>query len=69
MKITLEFESYDDAAHHIMGYNYVSSINDFYNWLRNKLKHEDLTESECLIYEEIQKKFFSILEENNVNLD
>ena len=69
MKITLEFESLEDAQPHLNGFDYYIALDDFYNWMRSQLKHGELTEAKWTVYEEIQKKFFSILEENNVNLN
>lgn len=69
MKITLEFKSLEDAEPHLKGWEYYSVINDFHYWMRSQLKHGELIEAKWSIYEEIQKKFFSILNENNVNLD
>jgi hypothetical protein len=69
MKITLEFESLEDAQPHLNGLDYSDALEDFHNWMRHKLKHGELTEAKWSVYEEIQKKFFSILDENNVNLN
>lgn len=69
MKITLEFENYEEAEHHLNGFDYRIALEDFHNWLRSQLKHGELTEAKWSVYEEIQKKFFSILDENNVNLN
>lgn len=69
MKITLEFENYEDAKDYIKGVDYYVSLWDFSQYLRLKLKHGFITENESKVYEEVQKQFFSILEENNVNLN
>ena len=69
MKITLEFESLEDAQPHLNGLDYFSALWEFQQWMRSQLKHGELTEAKWSIYEEIQEKFFSILEENNVNLN
>ncbi len=69
MKITLEFDSLEDAEPHLNGIDYSDALKDFYNWMRYQIKHGELIEAKWEVYEEIQKKFFSILEENNVNLN
>ena len=69
MKITLEFESLEDAQPHLNGFDYRIALEDFHNWMRSQLKHGELIEAKWEVYEEIQKKFFSILDENNVNLN
>jgi hypothetical protein len=69
MKITLEFESMEDAKPYINGLDYFSALWDFQQFLRAQLKHGELTEAKWTVYEEIQQRFFSILEENNVNLN
>ena len=69
MKITLEFESLEDAKPYINGLDYFSALWDFNQWMRSQLKHGELTEAKWEIYQEIREKFFSILEENNVNLN
>lgn len=69
MKITLEFEDYDEAEHRIKGIDYYCALWDFHQWMRSQMKHGELTEAKWVIYEEIQNKFFSILDENKVNLD
>lgn len=69
MKITLKFEDYEEAEHHLKGFDYSCALWDFSQWMRSQLKHGELTEAKWTVYEEIQKKFFSILDENNVNLN
>lgn len=69
MKITLEFESMEDAEPYLNGLSYHVALWDFSQWMRSQMKHGELTEAKWSVYEEIQKKFFSILDENNVNLN
>jgi hypothetical protein len=69
MKITLEFEDYIDAEPHLKGLDYHCALWDFNQWMRSQLKHGELTQAKWEIYQEIREKFFSILEENKVNLD
>lgn len=69
MKITLEFEDYESAELHLKGSDYYFALLAFQQWMRSQLKHGELIEAKWTVYEEIQKKFFSILEENNVNLN
>lgn len=69
MKITLEFESMQDAEPYLNGLNYHVALWDFNQWMRSQLKHGELIQAKWEIYQEIREKFFSILEENKVNLD
>jgi len=69
MKITLEFEDYEEAEHRIKGLDYWVALWDFHQWMRSQMKHGELTEAKWTVYEEINERFFSILNENNVNLN
>ena len=42
------------------------AIFEFSQYLRKKLKYEDLSEQEARIYENVQAEFLGILEEYNV---
>lgn len=41
---------------------------DFSQFLRGKIKYEDLTEEQHAIYEEVRAKFYEILNDHNVEL-
>ena len=45
-----------------------SAMDDISNWLRSKLKHDDLTPEYAAAYEEAHKYLFSILEERGLQL-
>jgi hypothetical protein len=69
MKIILEFEDHTDAEPYLKGLDYSCALWDFNQWMRSQMKHGELTQAKWEVYEEIREKFFSILEENKVNLD
>ena len=68
MKITLEFEDLEDAQIYLDSHKYYSTIYNFKEYLRNKLKHEDLTEIEYEITENISDVFHELLNDNNVSI-
>jgi hypothetical protein len=43
-------------------------VEDMSNWLRSKLKYEELTPEQDAAYEEARKHLFSILEERGLQL-
>ncbi|NDD84128.1 hypothetical protein EBZ38_07620 [bacterium] len=57
-----EYELYANAG------NLNSALFEFANHLRSKIKYENLSDVEYRIYDEIRKEFYSILEQNEVNL-
>jgi hypothetical protein len=69
MKVTLKFEDFEEAKHHLNGMNYYCCLWDLKEHLRFKLKYEELSEDEYRVIEEIQTRFFEILEGNDVNLN
>lgn len=68
MKITLEFEDLEDAQIYLDSHKYYLTIYNFKEYLRNKLKHEDLTEIEYEITENISDVFHELLNDNNVSI-
>ena len=68
MKITLEFEDLEDAQIYLDSNKYYLTIYNFKEYLRNKLKHEDLTEIEYEITENISDVFHELLNDNNVSI-
>lgn len=68
MKITLEFEDLEDAQIYLDAHKYYLTIYNFKQHLRNKLKHEDLTEIEYEITENISDVFHELLNDNNVSI-
>lgn len=74
MKSTLEFnlDDIDDRRAHLRAVKSLDlaiCLNDIKEVIRRELKYEDLSEHDYAIYEKIQKKFYEILEEYNINLD
>lgn len=69
MKITLEFEDLEDAQIYLDAYKYYSSLYEFKEHLRDKLKYDDtLTDEEYNTIEEISNLFHNILNENNLSI-
>ena len=71
MKIIYKFDPNEDADELAVFQNAKKLNNvysEFYYFLRNKLKYEELTEEEDKIYSEIKDKFIEILNENEVVL-
>ena len=68
MKINLEFEDLEDAMPHIHGTNYYCALWDLSQHLRDKLKYAELTDCQHDVYEELEKRFYDILEDNNAKL-
>ena len=68
MKINLEFEDYEQAEHYIKGSNYYCALWDLSQHLRDKLKYAELTDCQHDVYEELEKRFYDILEDNNAKL-
>jgi hypothetical protein len=68
MKIILEFEDLEDAQIYLDAQKYYLTIFNFKNYLRNKLKHEDLTEIDYEITENISDVFNELLNDNNVSI-
>lgn len=71
MKGTLEFnlpeenEEFDVAVNAM---SYRIALADVGDYLREKLKYSDLTEEQYKIYEEINERFYSIVESNRVDI-
>ena len=71
MKAVLEYdlpEEIDEFEIAVNSRKYYNIIFDYKMFLRGKLKYEDLSEQEYEIIEKIREKFFSIIEENGINL-
>lgn len=67
-KAILEFsipEESEEFRTAINANKYVSSLDEFGAYLRNKLKYEELSEAEYAIYEKIRTKFYEIRELEN----
>jgi hypothetical protein len=68
MKVNLEFDDLEDAMPHIHGSNYYCALWDIKESLRNTLKYAELTDCQHDVYEELERKFYDILEHNNATL-
>jgi hypothetical protein len=68
MKITLEFEDYEEAEVHLRGGDYFSALHEFKNWLRSEWKHGDYEEKEFEIVEKIYLIFNETLNDYKIDL-
>jgi hypothetical protein len=68
MKITLEFESYEEAEYHLKGEDYITALCQFKRWLRDEWKHGDNTDEEFKLIDNIYKKFNEIVNDNNIEI-
>jgi hypothetical protein len=71
MKATIEFNLPEDDNQYKWankGYNYFAVLYNFKEYLRNKLKHEDLTPEQESVVEAIQSDFLEILYDEEVIL-
>lgn len=50
------------------GILYHIALSDIADYLRSKLKYEELSETESKIYEEIRTKFYEILNDNEISV-
>ena len=69
MKAILEFNLPEEEAEFRQAANAGNmhcAIFEFSQYLRKKLKYEDLSEQEARIYENVKAEFLGILEEYNV---
>jgi len=60
-----EQEEFDYA---VKGSDWRIVVEDMSNWLRSKLKYEQLTPEQDAAYEEARKHLFTILEERGLSL-
>lgn len=70
-KATLTFNLPDENDEFIMaqdGINYSLVLNDLRNYLRGKLKYEELTEEQYKIYEEVRNQMFEFASHYNVEI-
>ena len=71
MKATIEFNLPEDQNNYkwaTNGYNYFSVLYNFREYLRNKLKHEDLSDDRIFVVEQIQSDFLQMLYDEEVIL-
>jgi sulfur carrier protein ThiS len=71
MKATIEFNLPEDDNQYkwaTNGYNYFAVLYNFKAYLRNKLKHEDLSDDRIFVIEQIQSDFLEMLYDEEVIL-
>jgi hypothetical protein len=71
MKATIEFNLPEDDNQYkwaTNGYNYFAVLYNFREYLKNKLKHEDLTPEQEAVLEVIQSDFLEMLYDEEVIL-
>jgi hypothetical protein len=68
MKVTLEFEDYEEAEVLLKGGDYFSALHDFKNWLRSEWKHGDYKEQEYEILNKIYEQFNETLNDYKIDL-
>ena len=68
MKITLEFEDYEEAEHHLKGGEYYLALHEFKQWLRSEWKHGDHDEKEFKIVDNLYEQFNEITTHYKIDL-
>jgi len=71
MRATLKFdllEERDEFETAVNGWKYRSVLWDLDNFLRSKLKYEELNDSEYVVYEKIREQLWNLLNEDNLTL-
>lgn len=69
MKATLHFdlpEEQEEMRLALKGVDYKIALEDMDNYLRHKLKYEELTSEQSKIYEEVRRKFHEITSELDI---
>lgn len=68
MKITLEFENYEEAEDHLRGGEYYLALHEFKQWLRSEWKHGDHDEKEFKIVDKLYEQFNEIITHYKIDL-
>jgi len=68
MKITLEFEDYEEAEFHLRGGDYFQALHEFKYWLRNEWKHGDYEQYQFETLDKIYEKFNETLNDYKIDL-
>lgn len=68
MKITLEFDSYEEAEDHLKGGEYYLALHEFKQWLRSEWKHGDHDEKEFKIVDKLYEQFNEITTHYKIDL-
>ena len=69
MKITLEFDTIEEAQLAINGSKYAAAIFEYDQYLRGKLKYETLPEDMYIAYDDSREKLRSHLSEHNLFIE
>ena len=69
MKITLEFDTIEEAQLAINGSKYAAAIFEYDQYLRNKLKSETLQEDMYIAYQDSREKLRENLSEYNLLIE
>ena len=68
MKITLEFENYEEAEDHLKGGEYYLALHEFKQWLRSEWKHGEHEEKEFKMLDKIYESFNETLNDYKIEL-
>jgi hypothetical protein len=69
MKITLEFDTIEEAQLAINGSKYAAALFEYDQYLRNKLKYETLPEDMYIAYDDSREKLRNHLSEHNLFIE
>ena len=69
-KYTIEFHHDEEAEFQMcnQAHDYWNALFDLDQWLRNKLKYEEITEEQYKAFEEVRNELHQKLKEYNINL-
>ena len=70
-KATLEFElpeEYEEFTNACKVYDWINAIHTFDQWLRKKLKYEELSDEEDAIYQKVREELWNQLSEWGVSV-
>lgn len=69
-KYTIEFHHDEEAEFQMcnQAHDYWNALFDLDQWLRNKLKYEDINEEQYKAFEEVRNELHQKLKEYNINL-
>jgi hypothetical protein len=72
MKGILEFnlpEEHVDFQTAVKASDYKSFVWEFDQWLRSKIKYDDLTTEQYEVFDLCRKNFWSVAQENNITIE
>ena len=69
-KYTIEFHHDEEAEFQMcnQAHDYWNALFDLDQWLRNKLKYEEITDEQYKAFEEVRNELHQKLKEYNINL-